>query len=131
MPGLALFDGEKSGNLHFLLLDFGGFALLSTKVKQAGTAHSTATDHFNLVDGGGEDRKNPLYTDAVGNFANGEGFSIAVRIAALNHHTLKLLDTLLVSFLDFYMHIDSIAGSECGHSGSFFCHFCFYKFDQL
>lgn len=123
--------GKKSGRSHFLFLDFGSLTLLTAEVKQACPADSPFPDHFDLIDGRGENGENPLNTDAVGDLPDGECFAIGARIAALDDYTLELLDTLLVPFFNFNVDIDGITRTEVRHPGSFFCHPGFHEFNQL
>jgi len=82
------------------LFDAGGFTDFVTQVVQFRAANETATDDLNTGDTGAVDRENAFHTLTGLNPADGESFLNAAA-ATGDHRTLKMLDTLGVTFNDF------------------------------
>lgn len=94
-----------------LFLDPGRFSMATAHVVKLRPPHTPSLEDFNLIDRRRNDRKNTLNTNAVGNLADSERFTIACA-TTLNNGALKLLHAFFISFFDFYVNIDCVAGLE-------------------
>ena len=102
-----------------LFFDTRCFTLAFAEVKQFGATNTTYFDDFNAVDVGRIDRECTLNPYVVAHFAHGEGLRVVLTLT-LDNHAFEGLDTLFVTFLDFVIHSNAIAGFEGWHllSGS-------------
>lgn len=91
-----------------LFFDPGRFTLSTPKVKQPCSSYLTFSQQFDFFETWRDDRENPFYAYAVGNFSYSKGFPIGIYIFPLDHSSLKLLDTLFIAFSNFYVDIDGI-----------------------
>ena len=101
---------NRYGTGILLLFGFGDCALsfldasLLTRevaeVEYACTAYFTDFVHFNLVNEGGLVRENPLNSDSVGDFTDGESLGVRGGAANLDHHAAEVLEPVLVTFFD-------------------------------
>jgi hypothetical protein len=111
--------------------DSGSFALTATQVVQASSSHTASAHQLDLVEVGRKKGEDTLYTNTVGNFAYGEGLTIGAGILALDNRTLKLLDTLFVSFANLHVYIYGITGLERRKVGPGLLVLLLYKFYKL
>src|SRR5690606_5550679 len=102
---------SKISNLQFFL-NTGGLTLAASHIVQFSTAYLADFQHVNLADAGRQDGKYPFYTHAVGDFADGKGFTVAPLATALDDNALKLLNTLLVPLPYLNVYVDGIACLE-------------------
>jgi len=113
-------------DLEFLFLDAGFLSGEAAEVENPCPAHLSPLVDLNLFDKGGGNGKDTFHADVSGHLPDGKGFRI-YRASSLDHHTTKLLDPLLVSFLDFIVDGNGIAGFELRkiflRSECFFRHF--------
>lgn len=86
----------------------GSFTMTAAEIENTGAAYFTSSDQLNFVDAWRLDWENSFYPNSVRNFTNGKSFTRRVRVTALDHCSLKLLDTFLVSFLDFNVNHNGI-----------------------
>jgi len=68
--------------------------------------------HSPFIDKRRVNRYNSLYTYRVRNFTNSEGLRYT-RTFSLNYNTLKLLNTLLVTFFNFIMNGNGVTSFKC------------------
>jgi len=84
-----------------------------TEVVKLGAADFATVGDFDLGDTWCVERKDALYTFAVGNLTDGES-GIQADTTTCNHETGKDLDTLFVTFLNAAMNLDGVAYVELG-----------------
>ncbi len=97
----------------FSFLDAGLLTYQIAEVIQAGATYFTALEHLNVFDIGRCKREDTLYTDAVADFANGEGFTGAFAFD-LNDITAEHLNTGLIAFDDLIAYGNVVTGAEFG-----------------
>src|SRR6185437_4628253 len=94
----------------FNLAQTGSLATQTAEVEELGAANLVGADLLDLVDDLGVVGEDALDALAEAHLANGEGALGA--LAAGDNHALERLQTLLVAFLDSYLHANLIAGAE-------------------
>ena len=113
-------------DLWLTLFDPSRFALTTAQVEQPRPAYLTHTNDVNFVDVGRQNRKNPLYTNAIRYFADGERFATAARIPALNNRSGENLNALFVAFPDFDVYVNRITRPESRQVGATLRVVCLY-----
>lgn len=93
-------------------LDTSSFTLTSSQVEQSSSSYSTLSQYVDLLDRWRKDREDTLYTDTIGDFSYCESLTIGVRVFTLDHSSLELLDSFLITFFDTYVYIDGITSFE-------------------
>src|SRR5699024_8041726 len=96
-----------------LLPDAGLLAGEVAQVVQLRAADVAAGDDLDLVDGRGVHGEHALDADAEGHLADAEGLAHAVALAT-DDVALEDLDTGAVALDDLHVHLDVVAGAECG-----------------
>src|SRR5699024_7599822 len=96
-----------------LLPDAGLLAGEVAQVVQLRAAHVAAGDDLDLVDGRGVHGEHALDADAEGHLADPEGLAHAVALAT-DDVALEDLDAGAVALGDLHVHLDVVAGAECG-----------------
>jgi len=102
----------KSSGSFFL--NPGCFTDALAQVENSCSSNLTTAVHLDFINKRTVQWEYTFYTNSVGDFTNREGFS-NTGIAALNHITLKQLNTLLVTFLDFVVYGNTVTGLEIGY----------------
>src|SRR5690606_31103618 len=95
------------------LFDTGRLAAQVAQVVQLGPAHLAAAHHLDLVEGGRQQREDPLDADAAGDLPDGEGLARAAAPAG-DHHALEDLDALLLSLFHPHVDADRVSWREFG-----------------
>ncbi len=90
-----------------LFFDTCRFTLTTFHVVKLRSSYFTLFHNLDLIDRRRDNWEDTLNTYSIGYFSNSEGLTVA-SAPALNYSTLKLLNALFVSFLDFYVNVDSI-----------------------
>src|SRR5690606_6734341 len=97
--------------LSQLFLDARCLTTEFTQVVQLGFADITATLHLNRLNLLAEGLERTLHAHAVGDFAHGKG-GVQSTVATTNHHAFESLQTLALTFNNFHLNYDRIAGAE-------------------
>lgn len=109
-------------------LDTSRLTLTSSQIEETSSSYFTFSYQVDLLDGWGNDWEDTLYTNSIGNLTHGKGFSVGVWVFSLDHSSLELLDSFLVTFFDTYVYVDGITGFERRELGSRLAVFRFYNF---
>src|SRR5579872_4933060 len=104
----------------------GAFTLTAPHIIQLGPANLAGLNKFDFIDAWAENREDTFNTHTIRNFANGETLAVSTFSAMVKHYTLKLLDTFLITFADFYMDVDRVPSLETRNGSPFGCQFLFY-----
>src|SRR5437016_2639503 len=95
------------------LYQSGSLAFQAAQVIQLGAADARGTQDFNLVNHLGVGGKNTLHSLAEADLAHSKA---GLRSGALgNHSAFESLQSLLITFLDPYVHTDGVARGELGN----------------
>lgn len=103
----------KGRGLESLLFDTGFLTGEVAQVEDAGTAHSTMFVDIDLLDERAGEGENTLHSDTVRNLTDSKGFSGSAS-ATLQNNALEVLDSFFVTFFDFIVYRDGVAGFELG-----------------
>jgi hypothetical protein len=98
---------------HPFAFDTGGFSGQTPKIVQLGAPDAATHDHFNFVNPWRMEGEYPFHSDPVGNFAHREGLSVTA-IGPTNHDALEDLNPFFITFDNFGMDANRIAGFETG-----------------
>ena len=113
----------------YLLANTRCLSLLAFQIIKLRPANLTAFDEFDFVNCWRYYREDSFNAYAIGNFPDSEGLAVGSGSPALNYSALKLLDPFLVSFFDFHVNVDRIAGLKTRHIFTDFSKFLLYKFN--
>ena len=118
MPTLELCLGSLSYHVQATLFDTSLLAREATQVEQTGATYFTATHYLDFLDVGRQQGEDTLGTNLVRNLANGESFAVGAGVTTLKNNALELLNALLGTFADFYVHVNRVAGGKLGEAGA-------------
>lgn len=94
--------------------DTGSLAAEFTQVIKLCTANLAAADNVNVVNDRCVQRENAFDTNAKANFAYRNGLANAAVLAG-DDNAFKNLKAFLVAFLNADVHLNGVAGLECGN----------------
>jgi len=95
----------------FALAEAGGFTLQLTEIVEFGAPDAARAHDIDMIDDGGMQRENALYTLPKADFANGDGFAQAGVLAG-DHGSFESLQAFFVAFLNLDVDTDGIAGTK-------------------
>src|SRR5690606_27416488 len=102
------FVPEKGLNLFF---DTCRLTAALAQVVQLGFTYVTTTLQFDTSDHRAVSLESTLYTHAVRDFTHGES-RVQATVTLADYHAFKSLDTFTLTFFNFYINYNGIAGAE-------------------
>ena len=110
---------KLSGVLFPSFFNTSFFTCKVTEVEDACSAHHAVFVDIDLFDERGGEGENSFHTYTAGNLTNSKGLGASCT-GELQNNSLELLDTFFVSFTDFIVDSDGIAGLELGERLAFY-----------